>query len=105
MLTITEKDVYVYREIYYEHYKRLLEIWDGTSDSPFSDWLLPAIMAYNWTPEKYYQFSTLDLTQRFTNKDNIKPDFKFSFGDKKIDAPTFITLPELKCPRRTTQKD
>lgn len=104
---ITEHDVYIYRELYYETAKPLIRA--GASSSFIEEMLIPRCEHFGWTLDKYRDFSSLDLMQRIASlsiktasEDRV---FVKTTKGEKLNYHGSLDLPELKCPIRTEQKD
>lgn len=105
MNKITDKDVYVYRELYYETQKPLMKA--GASPEFIKEMLVKACEGFGWTIEKYDSFSALDLMQRIAratirtaSEDKIL--VQTSEG-KNVKYHASLDMPELKCPIRNEE--
>lgn len=107
MNKITDKDVYIYRELYYETAKPLLRA--GASQEFIKEMLTKACDEFGWTHDKYQAFSHIDLMQRI-----VKVGIKYASEDRvqvrthageKLEHTATLDMPELKCPIRTEQID
>ena len=111
---MTEQDVFVYREIYYEHMKPILRARNvfGMHQAEMEPLLAPALEKYGWSYEKYRSFMTLDIAQRVSKiksramlKTGLQPDIKVVAGEMELDSISVSRIPELRCPIRSEQKD
>lgn len=100
-MKITERDVYVYREMYYEYVKPMIRA--NKSDIEIDKCLDYWVVEFNITKEHYHALAQIDLLQRFAN---IKDDRAMIaiFGFSKEDLKNVLNLPELRCPVRSEQK-
>lgn len=101
MQEITITDVCTYRELYYEHVKPLLNA--GKRPEVISELMAPIYKEYGWTEEKFQLFSMIDFMQRLAKTNDTR--LKLRVGGQDVNYANANNLPELKCPRRTEQKD
>lgn len=106
---ITEKDIYEYREIYYEYFKPALNGRCGMTNEEAEKIIKPALEKFGWTHDKYQAFSHIDLMQRIAkmsiksaSEDRIQVR---THAGEKLEHNATLDMPELKCPRRTEQID
>ncbi len=99
-MKITERDVIVYREIYYETVKPMIKA--GKTEEDIENALKYICEEFNISVEYYKALSHIDLMQRISSfkSDNIK----LMSGEEYVNLRNVENLPELKCPRRTEQK-
>jgi hypothetical protein len=96
---MTEEDVYIYRELYYEHVKPLLR--QGADDTMIDIMMEGVFEQYGWTKDKYKAFSMIDLMQRINE---LKSDrVKIIAGTEVLNPKDAKGLPTLRCPKRTEQ--
>ena len=111
LLTITEKDIFIYREIYYGIVKPLFK--QGASQEEINTAI--ENNPYDWELGKFLLFNRIDLLQRLGK---MKSDSFLETGEElnikivnsenpcaEIGTLAYTFLPELKCPLRTEQKD
>lgn len=108
-LPLTQKEVDIYRELYYESYKPLikeLEITgDPKEDSLFMVKFQPKLDFYNWNYRLFEAYKSIDLMQRIVfdlslnNPQSLKPYPEYSHLDPNNGAL------RLKCPNRTEDPD
>lgn len=100
---ITETEICIYREIYYETVKPMLKA--GKSDKEITAGIEYACAEYGMEVEKYLALTHVDLMQRFsmTIKPSDKMIFRFSDGEE-IDVTNLKNIPELRCPRRSEMR-
>lgn len=106
---ISEQEVFEYREIYYEYFKPNLNGRFGMPKEEAERVIAPALIKFGWSYEKYTAFCAIDLAQRlsktksdsFLNGKELKVEVRF--GNYTPNSLSLSLLPELKCPRRTTQ--
>lgn len=93
---ITERVVYVYREIYYEHVKPLLKM--GISDPELIQMFIQGPLdELGMTIEMFRALQIVDLMQRMSKYDNVK------FAGLNIEPEALNSTLELKCPLRTEE--
>lgn len=107
MTEITDRDVYVYRELYYETAKPLLRA--GASQEFIKEMLVKACEGFGWTYDKYQAFSHIDFMQRIAkmsirNASENRVQVRTHAGEK-LEHNATLDMPELKCPIRTEQID
>lgn len=102
---VTERDVYVYRELYYEHIKPLLRL--GVKAEQIENICEDIFKYYGWSFEKFKDFSVLDLIQRLKELRNYgnKVEVEVYFGGEILTLDQFNEIPELRCPIRSEQKN
>lgn len=92
---ITETDIAIYREIYYETEKPMIRA--GLSESEIKAGIEYACEEYGYSVERYKALKIVDFIQRFEGQ-------KISI---EIDGVRLNhiqnDLPELRCPRRSEQ--
>lgn len=108
---ITEKEVFEYRELYYEYLKPIL--YNGvTCHKKIEELLAPALNKFGWNADTFSSFLSLDFMQRIAKmksetfiKTGVEPNICVKVGNEEVSAITLSMMLELKCPIRTTQKD
>lgn len=96
MTDITEREVIVYREIYYEHVKPM--ILAGKTQDEIEVCVNYMAEEFDMEPDRWRVLHRIDLLQRIAS---IHSDRLKVRGVENLSAVQ--ELPELKCPRRTTQ--
>lgn len=100
---ITQAEVEIYRDIYYEHFKPALNGRFAMPNEEAELLLMPVLTKYGWTMEKYLAFGQIDLMQRIARWN--KPNVKMRYADgHEPDLSNISQMPELRCPRRTTER-
>jgi hypothetical protein len=104
---ITQEDVRIYRHIYYEYAKPLMRCSINFTDEQISNILTPMVNDIGWTLERYHMFSQLDLMQRFAERNYPEVYFQYKDGTRMSgeDMNPLLSIPRLRCPLRTEQKD
>jgi len=96
---ITETEICIYREIYYETVKPMLI--SGKTQSEIDAGVTYICEEYGITKERYKFLSTLDFLQRISERGD-SPNLAIKTADGEV-----IKLPEnlpiLRCPRRSEQ--
>jgi hypothetical protein len=108
MEKITQKEVEIYRDVYYNHVKPLLK--KGASSEEISDTILPILVLYGWTLEIYFNFQMIDLMQRMAYTTDImklqnkKINLSLRCDKENVDYSKSYQFPELRCPLRSEEK-
>jgi hypothetical protein len=101
---ITLREVYVYREIYYETVKPMLKARRSQAD--IQQAVDYQCQEFGLTVARYEVLSALDLRQRLSTMND--PRVHINTGPKVLSLEEYrvpATMPTLRCPRRTEQKD
>jgi hypothetical protein len=109
MMKISQQEVEIYRDIYYEHEKPML-ISEMTQEE-IAEALLPIVVLKGWTMEKYHAFKSLDLMQRIaylnatTKLQGKKPNLFMKAGNDLLQCENaYNGIPELRCPLRSEEQ-
>lgn len=96
---ITDRDVYVYREIYYETFKREI-VTMGITHKILDEKIKEACEKFGWTIKKYNTFRSIDGMQRIAKMREKNKE------TKKMASPIYdvMEFPRLQCPIRTEDK-
>lgn len=112
-LPLTEKEVKIYQEIYYEHYKPFVESSSyPDSYSLMKKALSPILEKHAWDLETFEAYIMIDFIQRvlfdmvlFSQKEGfVLPKMQLT-DEKMYKFDPALGVPRLKCPKRTTAPD
>lgn len=108
-MEITDKEVAIYRDIYYEHVKPLMK--QSKSPEEIEEAILPVLVLHGWTLEMYQAFQMIDFMQRLAYLMSTQelmgknvPNVYMIGGTEPIDCSMACKYPELRCPIRSEEK-
>ena len=102
---ITERDIFIYREIYYETVKPMIVSHKTAIEINFA--LKYMCEEFGITPQRYKVLSNVDFMQRmakFNNKRIIVQSGTNSIVPYEH-KNSLENIPEMKCPRRTEDRN
>ena len=97
---ITDRDIFVYREIYYETVKPM--IIAGKSKEEINKAIEYMCQEFEYEVEDYKIMSQLDMIQRIAEMQLVRTNISVQ-GLNTI--KNTLNLPRIRCPRRTEQVD
>lgn len=98
---VTEENICIYREIYYETVKPMLR--NGKSQKEIDQAINYMCEEYEITTDLYKALSIIDLFQRL-GEIKSGSNLKVRVNDEELVVENFSNLPLLRCPRRSEQK-
>lgn len=100
MTGVTERDIFIYREIYYETVKPM--IYAGKSEEEINKAIEYMCEEFEYKAEDYKCMSSLDLVQRIAELQQKHSNVSIQGLD---DIQGATKLPRIRCSRRTEQVD
>lgn len=108
MLQITQQEVEIYRNIYYEHVKPMIK--GGCTLDEIDEVLISITDQYGWTIQKYREFQFIDLLQRIEHLKEVERlsgrplRINVMNGEEEVSTAKAYDFPELRCPIRSEEK-
>jgi hypothetical protein len=99
---ITENNICIYREIYYETVKPMIR--SGKTQEEIDLGVNYMCEEYGIKPDLYHALSTIDLLQRISEMKKGSDRINYKVNNEELVVENFSNIPQLRCPRRTEQK-